>query len=57
MAWPCGHSTRSTTTELELLFGTLTPITRLVIDGGDIPAATPMGLRRDDLDDDGAHLD
>jgi helix-turn-helix protein len=43
--------------ELDLLFGTLTPITRLVIDGGDIPAATPMGLRRDDLDDDGAHLD
>jgi hypothetical protein len=43
--------------ELELLFRTLTPITRAVIAGGDIPAATPMGLRRDDLDDDGAHLD
>jgi hypothetical protein len=43
--------------ELELLFGALTPITRAVIGGGDIPAATPMGLRRDDLDDDGAHLD
>ena len=40
--------------ELELLFRTLTPITRTVIAGGDIPAATPMGLRRDDLDDDGA---
>jgi hypothetical protein len=43
--------------ELELLFRTLTPITRAVIGGGDIPEATPMGLRRDDLDDDGAHLD
>jgi hypothetical protein len=43
--------------ELELLFRRLTPITRAVIAGGDIPAATPMGLRRDDLDDDGAHLD
>jgi hypothetical protein len=43
--------------ELELLFRTLTPITRAVIGAGDIPAATPMGLRRDDLDDDGAHLD
>lgn len=42
--------------ELETLFGVLTPVTRAVIDGGDIPAATPMGLRRDDLDDDGAHL-
>jgi hypothetical protein len=42
--------------ELEELFRVLTPITRKVIDGGDIPAATPMGLRRDDLDDDGAHL-
>ncbi|MCV7012294.1 SCO6745 family protein, partial [Mycolicibacterium madagascariense] len=43
--------------ELELLFATLTPITRAVIAGGDVPAATPMGLRRDDLDDDRAHLD
>ncbi|MDT5390535.1 MAG: hypothetical protein QOE04_4176 [Mycobacterium sp.] len=42
--------------ELDTLFRTLTPITRAVIAGGDIPAATPMGLRRDDLDDDGAHL-
>jgi hypothetical protein len=42
--------------ELELLFRTLTPITRAVIEGGDIPAATPMGLRRDDLADDDAHL-
>lgn len=42
--------------ELELLFKTLTPITRAVIAEGDIPAATPMGLRRDDLDDDSANL-
>ena len=42
--------------ELDTLFRTLTPITRAVIAGGDIPAATPMGLRRDDLDDDRAHL-
>jgi hypothetical protein len=38
------------------LFRTLTPITRTVIAGGDIPAVTPMGLRRDELDDGGAHL-
>jgi hypothetical protein len=43
--------------ELEELFRTLTPITRMVIAGGDIPVKTPMGLRRDDLDDDAAHLD
>jgi hypothetical protein len=43
--------------ELEALFRTLTPITRAVIAGGDIPTSTPMGLRRDGLDDDGAHLD
>jgi hypothetical protein len=43
--------------ELETLFRTLTPITRAVIAGGDIPVSTPMGLRRDELDDDGAHLD
>jgi hypothetical protein len=42
--------------ELELLFRTLTPLTRKVIAGGDIPAATPMGLSRDDLNDDGANL-
>jgi hypothetical protein len=42
--------------QLEELFNTITPITRTVIAGGDIPAATPMGLRRDDLDDDHAHL-
>ncbi|MDT5065204.1 MAG: hypothetical protein QOK02_1359 [Mycobacterium sp.] len=43
--------------ELDALFATLTPITRAVIAGGDIPSATPMGLRRDDLDDEAAHLD
>ncbi|GAB7070895.1 hypothetical protein JCM12141A_51840 [Mycolicibacterium hodleri] len=42
--------------DLELLFRTLTPVTRAVVAAGDIPAATPMGLRRDDLDDDGAQL-
>lgn len=42
--------------ELELLFRVLTPITRAVVNAGDIPAATPMGLRRDELADDDAHL-
>lgn len=42
--------------EVEALFGVLTPITRTVIAGGDLPTGTPMGLRRDDLDDAGAHL-
>ena len=42
--------------EIETLFKALTPITRLVVAGGDLPAKTPMGLRRDELDDDGAHL-
>ena len=42
--------------EVEALFAALTPITRAVIAAGDVPAATPMGLRRDDLDDDSAHL-
>jgi hypothetical protein len=35
--------------DVETLFQTLTPITRCVIAGGDIPATTPMGLDRDDL--------
>jgi hypothetical protein len=38
--------------EIQTLFAALTPITRAVIAGGDLPAATPMGLRRDELDDD-----
>jgi len=42
--------------EVEALFQSLTPITRKVVSGGDVPAATPMGLSRDDLDDDSAHL-
>ncbi|MEH3140011.1 MAG: hypothetical protein PGN37_07450 [Mycobacterium kyogaense] len=42
--------------EVETLFGALTPITRAVIAAGDVPAGTPMGLRRDDLDDGSAHL-
>lgn len=42
--------------EIETLFRTLTPITRKVVAGGDVPVATPMGLNRDDLDDDSAHL-
>jgi Helix-turn-helix family len=42
--------------EVETLFQALTPITRAVVAGGDVPAMTPMNLRRNDLDDDGAHL-
>jgi helix-turn-helix protein len=42
--------------EVEELFMTLTPITRTVVAGGDVPAGTPMGLSRDDLDDDSSGL-
>jgi len=42
--------------EVETLFQVLTPITRAVIAGGDLPAATPMNLRRDELHDGGGHL-
>jgi len=42
--------------EVETLFRTLTPITRKVVSAGDVPAATPMGLSRDDLHDDSAGL-
>ena len=42
--------------EVEELFQSLTPIARTVVAVGDVPAATPMGLSRDDLDDDSAHL-
>lgn len=38
--------------QLGALFAALTPLTRLVVAGGDVPAATPMGLNRDELDDD-----
>ncbi|SBS70267.1 conserved hypothetical protein [uncultured Mycobacterium sp.] len=41
---------------VERLFQALTPITRQVIAGGDLPAATPMALRRDELDDNSAGL-
>lgn len=42
--------------EVETLFRALSPITRAVVGAGDIPAATPMTLRRDELHDDSAHL-
>ncbi|WP_406813551.1 SCO6745 family protein [Mycobacterium sp. M23085] len=42
--------------EVETLFQALTPITRAVVAGGDVPALTPMTLRRDDLHDGSAHL-
>jgi len=42
--------------EIERLFQVLTPITRKVVAAGDVPAATPMGLSRDDLHDNSAHL-
>ena len=42
--------------EVEKLFQVLTPITRVVVEGGDVPAQTPMALRRNELDDDSAHL-
>ncbi|ORB72410.1 SCO6745 family protein [Mycobacterium scrofulaceum] len=42
--------------EVEALFRALTPITRAVVAGGDVPALTPMTLRRNELHDDSAHL-
>jgi hypothetical protein len=42
--------------EVEALFEALTPLTRRVVAGGDIPANTPMGLHRHELDDGSAHL-
>jgi hypothetical protein len=41
--------------EVESLFQALTPITRAVVAGGDVPAVTPMDLRRDELNDGSAH--
>ncbi|WP_431240159.1 SCO6745 family protein [Mycolicibacterium aichiense] len=41
---------------VERLFRALTPITRKVVAGGDLPAVTPMALRRDELDHDSAEL-
>jgi hypothetical protein len=42
--------------EVEMLFATLTPLARTVIAGGDLPESTPMGMRRDELHDNSAHL-
>jgi hypothetical protein len=42
--------------EVETLFQALTPIARTVVAGGDLPAMTPMNLRRNELDDSSAHL-
>lgn len=42
--------------EVETLFQALTPITRAVIGGGDIPGVTPISMRRDELHDGSAHL-
>jgi hypothetical protein len=42
--------------DVDTLFRALTPIARLVVAGGDVPAATPMGLNRDELAEDGAWL-
>lgn len=42
--------------EVETLFRALTPVTRAVVAAGDVPAVTPMGLRRDELHDGRAHL-
>ncbi len=38
--------------DLATLFEVLTPLTRLVVAAGDVPAATPMGLDRGDLGND-----
>jgi hypothetical protein len=42
--------------EVESLFQALTPVTRAVVAGGDVPPVTPMGVRRDELHDGSAHL-
>jgi hypothetical protein len=42
--------------EVEALFAGLTPLTRLVVAVGDVPELTPMGLRRDELDDNSSGL-
>jgi hypothetical protein len=42
--------------EVETLFEALTPLTRAVVAAGDVPASTPMGMRRDELHDNSAHL-
>ena len=42
--------------EVETLFQTLTPIARMVVAGGDLPAITPMASRHSDLGDPSANL-
>jgi hypothetical protein len=42
--------------QVEMLFQALTPITRAVVAGGDVPAKTPMSLRRHELDNNSTHL-
>ena len=42
--------------EVEALFQALTPITRAVMAGGDVPVITPMDFRSDELGDGSAHL-
>jgi len=42
--------------EVETLFQAITPITRAVVEAGDLPAVTPMKLGRDELHDGSAHL-
>jgi hypothetical protein len=42
--------------EVEALFQALTPITRVVVESGDVPSATPMALRRSELHDASANL-
>jgi helix-turn-helix protein len=42
--------------EVETLLKTLTPITKKVVAAGDVPTTTPMGMNRENLDDDSAHL-
>lgn len=42
--------------EVETLFQALTPIARMVVAGGDLPAITPMALQHSDLDNPGANL-
>jgi hypothetical protein len=43
-------------TEITDLFRAVTSLTRKVVAAEEVPAGTPMGLSRDDLDDDDAHL-
>lgn len=42
--------------EVEALFQALTPLARMVVAGGDLPAITPMALQHSDLDTPGANL-